>query len=384
MFTGSGHVPYGLHDKLTEGVGGQNNGTTSNDRTTYFETVPSNYLESALWLEADRMGFLLDTLDVAKLNAQRDIVKNERRQGVDNQPYGRVDEILARRHLPADRIPTRGMSSAAWRTSRRRRSKTSSSSSGCTTRRTTRFSPSSATSIRRRRRRGSTVLRRHPEGRADHAARRRAGDAAPRRGSSTRITCRCRGCTCSGRRSARRSDDRFALDVLGRHPERSAHGAADQGARVRSAGSGDRGSRSVHQGGRRRIPDRDHASSRATRWRISNGRRRDLEKLKATGRPRRRFRRPRPAKSSGSSRPAVESRQGIHARRRRRLPQRPWLLPDGIPESSAVTAADVKRVANKYLTAGRVVLSIVPLGKLDQAAKPERAEGPRRRRGGRR
>jgi zinc protease len=101
MFTGSGHVPYGLHDKLTEGVGGNNNGTTSNDRTVYFETVPSNYLESALWLESDRMGYLLDTLDIAKLNAQRDIVKNERRQRVDNQPYGRVDEILSQAIYPA-------------------------------------------------------------------------------------------------------------------------------------------------------------------------------------------------------------------------------------------------------------------------------------------
>jgi zinc protease len=95
MFTGSGNVPYGTHDRLTEGVGGGNNGTTSNDRTTYYETVPSNYLESALWLEADRMGFLLDSLDLAKLNAQRDIVKNERRQGIDNQPYGRAGEILS-------------------------------------------------------------------------------------------------------------------------------------------------------------------------------------------------------------------------------------------------------------------------------------------------
>jgi zinc protease len=101
MFTGSSHVPYGLHDKLTEGVGGNNNGTTSNDRTTYFETVPSNYLESALWIESDRIGFLLDSLDIAKLNAQRDIVKNERRQGVDNQPYGRVNEILAKETYPA-------------------------------------------------------------------------------------------------------------------------------------------------------------------------------------------------------------------------------------------------------------------------------------------
>lgn len=95
MFTGSGHVPYGTHDKLTEGVGGGNNGSTTNDRTNYYEIVPSNYLESALWIEADRMGWLLDTLDLAKLNAQREIVKNERRERVDNQPYGRVGEIYA-------------------------------------------------------------------------------------------------------------------------------------------------------------------------------------------------------------------------------------------------------------------------------------------------
>jgi zinc protease len=100
MFTGSGHVPYGLHDKLTEGVGGNNNGSTTNDRTNYYETVPSNYLESAIWLESDRMGYLLDTLDIAKLNAQRDIVKNERRQSVDNQPYGRVGEIFSAAMYP--------------------------------------------------------------------------------------------------------------------------------------------------------------------------------------------------------------------------------------------------------------------------------------------
>jgi zinc protease len=102
MFTGSGHVPYGLHDKLTEGVGGGNNGSTTNDRTNYYETIPANYLESALWLESDRMGFLLDKLDIAKLNAQRDVVKNERRQSYDNQPYGRVSEIFAAAMYPKD------------------------------------------------------------------------------------------------------------------------------------------------------------------------------------------------------------------------------------------------------------------------------------------
>ena len=100
MFTGSGHIQYGMHDRLTEGVGGGNNGETDNDRTTYYDIVPSNYLETALWLESDRMGFLLDALDIEKLNAQRDIVKNERRQGVDNQPYGRVSEILSATMYP--------------------------------------------------------------------------------------------------------------------------------------------------------------------------------------------------------------------------------------------------------------------------------------------
>lgn len=100
MFTGSGHIPYGTHDRLTEGVGGGNNGSTNNDRTNYYETIPSNYLETALWLESDRMGFLLDTLDLGKLNAQRDIVKNERRQSYDNQPYGRVSEIFSAAMYP--------------------------------------------------------------------------------------------------------------------------------------------------------------------------------------------------------------------------------------------------------------------------------------------
>lgn len=100
MFTGSGHVPYGMHDQLTEGVGGNNNGFTSQDATTYFENVPSNYIESALWMESDRMGFLLDRLDEAKFVAQRDIVQNERRQGVENQPYGRAFEIIFASTLP--------------------------------------------------------------------------------------------------------------------------------------------------------------------------------------------------------------------------------------------------------------------------------------------
>jgi zinc protease len=123
MFTGSGHVPYGLHDRLTEGVGGNNNGSTNQDRTNYYETVPSNYLETALWLEADRMGFLLDKLDSAKFVAQRDIVQNERRQGIDNQPYGRAYEILTSADIRR-RTRTRGPWSATSPTCSAPRSRT--------------------------------------------------------------------------------------------------------------------------------------------------------------------------------------------------------------------------------------------------------------------
>lgn len=92
MFKGSKNVGDGQHFGLLEKAGARAgsdiNGTTSWDRTNYFEQVPSNYLELALWLEADRMGTLLETLNKAKLDNQREVVKNERRQSVDNQPYG--------------------------------------------------------------------------------------------------------------------------------------------------------------------------------------------------------------------------------------------------------------------------------------------------------
>jgi len=101
MFTGSLNVPYGTHDRMTEGVGGTNNGSTTNDRTNYYESIPSNYLETSLWMEADRMGFLLEKLDSAKFVAQRDIVQNERRQGTDNQPYGRSFEIMTAAMYPS-------------------------------------------------------------------------------------------------------------------------------------------------------------------------------------------------------------------------------------------------------------------------------------------
>jgi zinc protease len=90
MFEGSMHVPEGDFDNLLEAAGGNNNGSTTNDRTNYYEDVPSNALELALFLESDRMGFLLDDKAPDKINGQRDVVKNEKRQSFDNQPYGQA------------------------------------------------------------------------------------------------------------------------------------------------------------------------------------------------------------------------------------------------------------------------------------------------------
>ena len=89
MFQGSKHVAADTHFKLLEAAGASDiNGTTDFDRTNYFETVPSNQLELALWIESDRMGYLLDVLDQKALANQSDVVRNERRQSVENQPYG--------------------------------------------------------------------------------------------------------------------------------------------------------------------------------------------------------------------------------------------------------------------------------------------------------
>ncbi|WNG13227.1 M16 family metallopeptidase [Cystobacter fuscus] len=102
MFQGSKHVPDDVHIALLEQLGGTDlNGTTNFDRTNYFETVPSNQLATALWLESDRMGFLLDALDEKKLHTQQEVVKNERRQGVETRPYGIAQEKFWQTLFPA-------------------------------------------------------------------------------------------------------------------------------------------------------------------------------------------------------------------------------------------------------------------------------------------
>ena len=113
------------------------NGTTNKDRTNYYETVPANQLEKVLWLEADRMGFLLDTVSQKKFEIQRATVKNERAQRIDNcQPYGLVGERVGRHssaHPPYSWQPP-----VMWRISTGSTSTTSSSSSCAGTAPTTR------------------------------------------------------------------------------------------------------------------------------------------------------------------------------------------------------------------------------------------------------
>jgi zinc protease len=100
MFMGSGHVRPGEFDEWLESVGGSNNGSTAEDRTNYWINVPSNALELALFLESDRMGYLLDTMTPQTVDAQRDVVKNERRQSYENRPYGQADITLTEMLYP--------------------------------------------------------------------------------------------------------------------------------------------------------------------------------------------------------------------------------------------------------------------------------------------
>lgn len=101
LFQGSAHVGVNDHFRLVQQAGGVTNGSTWYDRTNYFETLPASHLELGLWLESDRMGYLLPALTQEKLDTQRDVVMNERRQRVDNQPYGLAFERLHELLFPA-------------------------------------------------------------------------------------------------------------------------------------------------------------------------------------------------------------------------------------------------------------------------------------------
>ena len=102
LFGGSENVPAGTFDKIIEGVGGNNNGFTSNDVTTYFEMFPKNALEKILWLESDRMGFFINSITQRTLAIQQNVVSNEKRQGEDNAPYGFTDYVISKNLYPTN------------------------------------------------------------------------------------------------------------------------------------------------------------------------------------------------------------------------------------------------------------------------------------------
>jgi predicted Zn-dependent peptidase len=102
LFQGSEHVGTNDHFRYVQQVGGIANGSTWYDRTNYYETLPANHLDLALWLESDRMGFLLPAITTENLEKQRQVVMNERRQRVENQPYGLATERLRELLYPAD------------------------------------------------------------------------------------------------------------------------------------------------------------------------------------------------------------------------------------------------------------------------------------------
>src|SRR5213082_859556 len=102
MFMGSQHVPTGEFDRLLEAAGGDNNGSTTEDRTYYYEDAPGNALPLPLWLDSDRMGFLLPEITAEKVDLQRGVVQNERRQSYENRPYGLAEENILQRLYPPD------------------------------------------------------------------------------------------------------------------------------------------------------------------------------------------------------------------------------------------------------------------------------------------
>ncbi len=102
MFQGSENVPKEMHFRFIQEVGGSLNGSTNTDRTNYYEKVPSNYLELALWLESDRMGYLIPSLTEEKLKNQIDVVRNERLERYENQPYGLAGEIISANLYPKE------------------------------------------------------------------------------------------------------------------------------------------------------------------------------------------------------------------------------------------------------------------------------------------
>ena len=371
MFTGSGHVPYGVHDRLTEGVGGSNNGETSNDHTTYYETMPSNYLETALWLESDRMGFLLDSLDLKKLDAQRDIVKNERRESIDNQPYGRAFEIMAQATYPASHpyswhvVGSMADLSAATEEDVKNFFRLYYAPNNAFVAIVGDFDPAQAKAWVQK------YFGDIPRGKDIS----RPSVSPVTLGNEVRLVLEDRvqlpRLYVQWPTVGEKSDDRFALDVLGAilSGPRTARLTKALVYDKQSAASVSAGQSTNEDVGEFVVTITPRPGNSLTD--LEQAADAVIEKMKAEGPTAEEIRKAKAGEELSFLR-GLESNLGKSTR-----------LADGAGfhgdagyfrteygKGQAVTAADVKRVANKYLTRGRVVLSIVPTGKTDDAAKP--------------
>lgn len=371
MFTGSGHVPYGLHDKLTEGVGGSNNGTTSNDITTYYETVPSNYLEAMLWIEADRMGFLLDSLDIVKLNAQRDVVKNERRQRVDNQPYGRVYEILSRATYPLSHP-------YSWPVIGSMEDLSAASEEDVKNFFRLYYAPNNAF---------LTIVGDFDPVQAKAWIVKYFG-GIPRGTSIARPSVAPVTLSASQRlvledrvqvprlyvlwpTIGEKNDDRYALSVLGailagpRTARLTKALVYDQQAAA-SVSAGQSSNEDVGEFMMTITPRPGHSLTDLEAAAVTI-----IERLKSEGPTAEEVQKATAGEELSFVR-GLESNLGkaFQLANGAAIHGDPGYFRVEYQKTLAVTAADVKRVANKYLTAGRVVLSVVPAGKVDQASKP--------------
>ncbi len=372
MFTGSGHVPYGMHDRYTEGVGGNNNGSTTNDRTNYYETVPSNYLEDELWLESDRMGWLLDALDIDKLNAQRDIVKNERRQSYDNRPYGRASEIISGAMYPDDHpyhwpvIGSMADLSAASAEDVKNFFRLYYAPNNATVAIVGDFDPGQTrawvTKYFGEIPRGQPIVR--PQApTVTLAAEKRLVYEDRVQIPRLYITWPTVGVI---------SRDQYALDVLGdilsgSRTARLTKGLVYDRQSAANAVAYQNEDELVGQFQVIVIPRPGHsltslelsADSIIDRLKREGPTAQELQKVKA-----------------GLELRAISNLQSNLAKADMLnegsvFHDDPNQFQTDLANTQAVTAADVRRVANRYLTSGRVVLSIVPVGKLDEASKPE-------------
>ncbi len=393
MFQGSEHLPKGDRPiGSSRPPAATRTAPPPRTPTQYWEQVPSNALEQMLYIESDRMGFLLPTLTQDKLDNQREVVRNERRQSYEMRPYGLAYEHAPREPLRTPSSPTTGCPSARTRTCRRRPSRTCGTSSSASTARRTRSSPSPATSTPTRSPRPRReVVRRHPRqaaagppearagaahaGEAGHhggpgpapAALRRLADAEGLRRRATRPSTSL-GQVLTDGKSARLvkrlvMDERIAQERLGRADEPDARLACSSSSATPEAG---RHPRAAGEGDRR--------GARAPR------RRARLRRVSSSA-PRTRSR---PAPSSASSRWAASAAAPPPSPATTCAPANPGYLGEDLARYRSATAEDVSAAAKKYLRKdARVVLYVVPRGRAVRVgAVPEAFVRHARRRAG--